>query len=226
MKNSLQQIASVVRLQSRAGTEEAREALEKTLDPDHGGRPGARAGLQARAARSGCSTPATTPGTGPRPGRVPRPRRRPAGDEVDSAILDLRQAGPLALILNELVTNALKYGCPTDRPAASACNSRLRTRTYRLSVADEARACPRVHTAIKTSLGMRAIEALAGNWAGARRRTAGSGAVFAVRLPEERVHDHAYHGGGRRRLIALDIASLLEDMGHKVVAEAADACTA
>ena len=81
--------------------------------------------------------------------------------EVTPALLDLRQAVPLALILNELITNALKYGCPVGR------SSRIRVvfgtdgGDYRLSVSDDGPGLPAGATPkTSKSLGMRAIQAL------------------------------------------------------------------
>lgn len=163
VKNSLQQIASVVRLQSRnVEHPDARDALDKTLARimavgrvheqlyKAGGEVGRfDAGLYADA--------------------LARELVESLGrddvmleTEVEPAALDLRQAVPLALILNELITNALKYGCPEDRPCKIRVLFGTEGEDYRLSVSDIGDGLPegfspRDHK----SLGMRAIEALA-----------------------------------------------------------------
>ena len=162
VKNSLQQIASVVRLQARAlAHPEAREALDKTLDRimavgrvheqlyKAGGEVGQfDAGLYAET--------------------LARELVESLGredvlleTEVTPALLDLRQAVPLALILNELITNALKYGCPVGRPCRIRVVFGTEGGDYRLSVSDDGPGLP-AHATLKTtkSLGMRAIQAL------------------------------------------------------------------
>ena len=162
VKNSLQQIASVVRLQARAVAHpDAKDALNKTLDRimavgrvheqlyKAGGEVGQfDAGLYAET--------------------LARELVESLGredvvleTEVTPALLDLRQAVPLALILNELITNALKYGCPLGKPCRIRVVFETQGETYRLSVSDEGPGLPQ-GAAPKTtkSLGMRAIQAL------------------------------------------------------------------
>lgn len=185
VKNSLQQIASVVRLQARAADHEAvRTALDKALarimavgrvhermyKSDQLGLFDAGAYAEALARELVDSL---------------------ARDDVALAIdvepvmLDMRQAGPIALILNELVTNALKYGCPEDR----ACRIRVALRTFgancRLSVSDEGEGLPENFSITsKAGLGMRAVDALAKQLGGQLRvEPRKAGAAFAVEFP-------------------------------------------
>lgn len=186
VKNSLQQIASVVRLQSRAVEHPgAKEALEKTLDRimavgrvheqlyAGGGEIGVfDAGAYAEALARDLVTSL---------GRDDIE----LVTEVRPAPLDLRQAVPLALILNELVTNALKYGCPTDRPCKIRVGFGTLGEDYRLSVSDDGEGLPKGFTPRATkSLGMRAVEALArqlgGRFVVEQPET---GAAFAVVFP-------------------------------------------
>jgi two-component sensor histidine kinase len=105
--------------------------------------------------------------------------------EVEPLMLDLRQAVPLALILNELVTNALKYGCPTDRPGRIRVGLGTEGEAYRLSVSDDGEGLPKGFAPRSTtSLGMRAIEALARQLGGRFVvEQPESGAAFAVVFP-------------------------------------------
>jgi two-component sensor histidine kinase len=162
VKNSLQQIASVVRLQSRASPHaETREALEKTLD-----RIMAVGRVHEQLYRSGELLGDFDAGLYAE--ALSRELIESLGrddvvleTDVISAKLDVRQATPLALILNELITNALKYGCPAGRP----CRIRVTLGTdeggYRLSVADDGHGLPaNFNPKQGKSLGMRAIDAL------------------------------------------------------------------
>lgn len=162
VKNSLQQIASVVRLQSRASSHaETREALEKTLD-----RIMAVGRVHEQLYRSGELLGDFDAGLYAE--ALSRELIASLGRddvvlEADliSAKLDVRQATPLALILNELITNALKYGCPPGR----ACRIRVTLGTdeggYRLSVSDDGPGLPaHFNPKLHKSLGMRAIDAL------------------------------------------------------------------
>jgi len=186
VKNSLQQVASVVRLQSRAVAHpDARAALDKTLDRimavgrvheqlyKVGGEIGQfDAGLFAEA--------------------LARELVESLGREdvvletdVSAVSLDVRQAVPLALILNELITNALKYGCPLGKAGRIRVVLVADGMNYRLGVADEGPGLPDggLPQGAK-SLGMRAIHALTrqleGEFVVEQPRT---GAAFSVVFP-------------------------------------------
>jgi len=105
--------------------------------------------------------------------------------DVESIELDSRQAAPLALILNELVTNALKYGCPPDRPGKIHVGFRTVGDHHRLSVSDEGDGLPEDFApSSKKSLGMRAIEALARQLDGRLTiEPSAVGATFVVEFP-------------------------------------------
>ncbi|MDF2902116.1 MAG: hypothetical protein K0Q62_2175, partial [Phenylobacterium sp.] len=105
--------------------------------------------------------------------------------DIQPTILDIRQAAPLALILNELITNALKYGCPADRPSRIRVTLGTEGDDHRLSVADEGDGLKEDFTPdAKKSLGMRAIEALARQLGGRFEiERPEVGAAFAVLFP-------------------------------------------
>jgi len=186
VKNSLQQIASVVRLQSRSVSDGAtREALEKTLD-----RIMAVGRVHEQLYKSGGQVGAFDAG------RYAKALAHDLVDslgrddvqlttEVEAHVLDLRQAVPLALILNELVTNALKYGCPADRECRIHVGFGTDGQDYRLSVSDDGVGLPKGFTPqSKKSLGMRAVEALARQLGGRLVvEQPEAGAAFAVIFP-------------------------------------------
>lgn len=162
VKNSLQQIASVVRLQARASAQtETREALDKTLD-----RIMAVGRVHEQLYRSGDVLGDFDAGLYAE--TLARELIDSLGREdialetdVISARLDVRQATPLALILNELITNALKYGCPPGRPCRIRVTLGTDGEEYRLSVSDDGHGLPEsFDPGQRKSLGMRAIEAL------------------------------------------------------------------
>lgn len=186
VKNSLQQIASVVRLQSRSvASPETRAALDTTLD-----RIIAVGRVHEQLYKAGGQIGVFDAG---------HYAKSLAHDLVDSmgredivletdiraAMLDLRQAAPLALILNELITNALKYGCPPDRPGKIKVSFGTEGEEYRLGVSDEGEGLPEGFTIRGAkSLGMRAIEALSRQLGGRFEiEQPGTGAAFAVLFP-------------------------------------------
>ena len=186
VKNSLQQIASVVRLQSRTVEHDgAREALEKTLD-----RIMAVGRVHEQLYKTEHAVGVFDAGSYAE--MLARELVDSLGREdielvtqIEPALLDVRQAVPLALILNELITNALKYGCPPDRASRITVAFGTDGELYRLSVSDDGDGLPQDFSpAAKKSLGMKAIEALARQLGG--RFEIGqpkAGACFAVVFP-------------------------------------------
>lgn len=186
VKNSLQQIASVVRLQARSVEHaDAREALNRTLD-----RIIAVGRVHEQMYKTDDAIGAFDAG---------RYTEALAQDLVGSlgrddvaletaiehAVLDVKQAVPLALILNELITNALKYGCPPDRASTIRVAFGTEGELYRLSVADDGEGLPKDFSpAQRKSLGMRAVEALARQLGGRFEiEQPKAGASFAVVFP-------------------------------------------
>jgi two-component sensor histidine kinase len=187
VKNSLQQVASVVRLQARSTTTaEAKHALDNTLSrimavgrvheqiyKSNGEIGSFDAGLYARnLARELVDSM----------GRDDIDLKI----ETDFAILDMRQAGPIALVLNELITNALKYGCPPGRQSCIWVRFKALDGKYQLTVADDGDGLPPEFSAnSKSSLGMRAIHALARQLGGEFVvEDSQSGAVFTMTFPK------------------------------------------
>jgi two-component sensor histidine kinase len=190
VKNSLQQIASVVRLQARnVAHPDARDALDKTLS-----RIMAVGRVHEQLYRTGGEVGQFDAGHYAE--ALARELVESMGrddialeTEVEPASLDLRQAVPLALILNELITNALKYGYQTDRPCKISVRFGTFGEDYRLSVSDNGVGLPVGFTTRSTkSLGMRAIEALSRQLQGrfvVEHQEVGAG--FAVIFPRSAV---------------------------------------
>lgn len=161
VKNSLQQVASVIRLQTRTvGHEGARQALNDALSRIMAvGRVheqlyrGADVGEFDAGEYAGVLARELVDSMGRDEVELQL--------EVTPAKLDLVQAVPLALILNELVTNALKYGCLPDTRACLRVGFSAVEGHYRLSVADNGPGVPGDFSPESSkSLGMRVIQAL------------------------------------------------------------------
>jgi two-component sensor histidine kinase len=188
VKNSLQQIASVVRLQARALKDpQAREALDKTLARimavgrvhEQMYKAGSRLGVFDAGEYAQLLARELVDSLG---------RDDVALEtDVETAELDLKQAAPLALILNELVTNALKHGCPDGRSCRIKVGFRTVSEGFRLTVSDEGDGLPDdFKPAAGAGLGMRAIEALARQLGGRFSvEPQAVGAAFAVEFPRK-----------------------------------------
>lgn len=187
VKNSLQQIAGVMRLQARASNNpEVREELEKTL---------ARIIAVGRVHEQVYKAEGRLGvfDAGGYADHLARDLVQSMGREdirltldTEPAQLDLGHASPIALILNELITNALKYGCPPQSPCTLAVSFRSQGDDYVLSVADQGPGlAPGAEPLGPNTLGLRAVEALARQLGGRleilRPET---GARFQVRFPK------------------------------------------
>jgi two-component sensor histidine kinase len=188
VKNSLQQIAGVMRLQARASNNpEVREELEKTL---------ARIIAVGRVHEQVYKAEGRLGvfDAGSYADHLARDLVQSMGREdirleidTESALLDLSHASPIALILNELITNALKYGCP---PEAPGCALRVafasEGESYVLSVADEGPGlAPDAQPVSANTLGLRAVDALSRQLGGRLEvERPERGATFRVRFPK------------------------------------------
>ncbi|MCC7267829.1 MAG: CHASE3 domain-containing protein [Caulobacteraceae bacterium] len=162
VKNSLQQVASVIRLQTRTVVHEgARQALNDALSRIMAvGRVHEQLYRGADVGEFDAGEYAAV---------LARELVDSMGREdvalelvVTPAKLDLTRAVPLALILNELVTNALKYGCLPDTRGCIRVGFGAVDEGYRLSVADKGPGVPGDFAPESSkSLGMRVIQALA-----------------------------------------------------------------
>lgn len=189
VKNSLQQIAGVMRLQARASSSrEVREELEKTI---------ARIIAVGRVHEQVYKAEGRLGvfDAGSYADHLARDLVQSMGRddirleiETEAALLDLSHASPIALILNELITNALKYGCPSE---ANACALRVgfvgEGDSYVLSVADDGPGlAPDAQPVSASTLGLRAVDALARQLGGRLEvERPARGASFRVRFPRQ-----------------------------------------
>ncbi|QHV96322.1 tetratricopeptide repeat-containing sensor histidine kinase [Spirosoma endbachense] len=80
--------------------------------------------------------------------------------QVEAIELDVTQAVPLGLIINEAITNALKYAFPNDRSGTISLNfHRLKPTTFELRISDDGVGLPADYDPARShSLGMTLIE--------------------------------------------------------------------
>lgn len=187
-KNSLQQIASVIRLQSRAVAHpEARAALERTLERImavgrvHEQLYKATETQDVGAFDAGAYVEGLTHELVNSMGRDDIALTT----DIEAMWLDISQAVPLALVLNELITNALKYGCPEQQACHLDVHFRREGENCRLSITDQGPGLPKSFAAATSkSLGLKVVEALSRQLGGRLEIDQPEvGARFAVAFP-------------------------------------------
>jgi two-component sensor histidine kinase len=107
--------------------------------------------------------------------------------KVDSVDLSLDQAVPAGLIVNELVTNSIKYAYPDDREGTIRIELARREEGWlELGVCDDGIGIPEgVDIEGTNTLGLRLVVALAAQMQGRLDLDGGPGACFRVRFPVE-----------------------------------------
>lgn len=100
--------------------------------------------------------------------------------------LDMETAIPVGLILNELLTNALKYALPNNqlKTIITISFSELDTGFYTLTVTDNGKGMPGdFNTEQSTSLGIRILKELTRQLRGTITYSSNNGAVFTIHFP-------------------------------------------
>jgi two-component sensor histidine kinase len=107
--------------------------------------------------------------------------------------LDLDRALPCGLIVNELVSNSLKYAFPAERSGRVAVELRqAEDKSYLLKVSDTGVGLPpEWNEKLATSLGLRLVSDLAKQLRGKLRVGSEGGAHFTITFPPEQVDHHA-----------------------------------
>jgi two-component system, sensor histidine kinase PdtaS len=98
--------------------------------------------------------------------------------DLDPIIVDRDHATPLALLVNEVVTNALKYGYPDGRPAKIHITLKHQGERSHLTIADDGVGFD--PAAVTAGMGMRLIHAMVSQLHGSYAYTNGRGASFAA----------------------------------------------
>ncbi len=113
--------------------------------------------------------------------------------DLEPIVLDINTAIPIGLIVNELLSNALKHAFPGGR--AGTIKVELRSRgpeTHELAVEDDGIGLPAgIEPSSAGTLGLQLIQMLAEQLDGTVRREAGPGARFAVLFREAKARPRA-----------------------------------
>jgi len=105
--------------------------------------------------------------------------------DIDFIKLDINTSIPLGLILNELVSNALKYAFPEGRQGILEIGLRRENGQMIFTVADDGIGFPEEVDLIKSnSLGLQLVNGLVQQLHGTLEIERGCGTVFKVRFSE------------------------------------------
>lgn len=107
--------------------------------------------------------------------------------DVADVVLPTAQAAPLALLVNELMTNALKYAFPDGRSGCIAITLRRDGHgMLRLDVADDGIGMPAIAAGVESGIGGLLIEAFAEQIGGSIARSSGpGGTLVTVVFPQQ-----------------------------------------
>lgn len=110
---------------------------------------------------------------------------------VEPFNLDLVQAVPLGLILNESVTNAIKYAFGTDGGQVIVALQLIKDESLLLTIVDNGKGLP-VDFNLKTasSLGMEMMKALSKQLGGEFKIKNSAGVSISIEFPIEKIHSH------------------------------------
>jgi two-component sensor histidine kinase len=109
--------------------------------------------------------------------------------EVEPIELDVTQAVPLGLIINEVITNAFKYAFPDGRPGTVRLSlHRLEEATYQLTIADDGVGLPAHYDPSQShSLGMTLLHGFSGQLGGELTITSPPGLTISLVFEEEQL---------------------------------------
>jgi two-component sensor histidine kinase len=106
---------------------------------------------------------------------------------IQPFLLNVVQAIPVGLILNELISNALKHAFPDTRQGSIVVEGRTDRGAVHLSVRDDGVGLPPGFDVEKTegSLGLRIVSILVRQLKGSLHVARANGSVFRIRFPQE-----------------------------------------
>ena len=105
--------------------------------------------------------------------------------DVEEVMIDVDNVVPLGLIINELVTNSLKYAFPDDRKGTISIKFRKEGEKYLLEVSDDGIVIPEDFNLEKSdSLGMLLVNSLTGQIRGKIELKRSPGTTFTIRFED------------------------------------------
>jgi two-component sensor histidine kinase/PAS domain-containing protein len=107
------------------------------------------------------------------------------GVEAEPALIKVETAIPLGMVVNELVTNAVKYAYLGDESGKIDVGFKRDGGALVLTVRDEGRGLPKEATGTGGGLGMRLVRSLVDQVGGELSILEGAGARFEIRLGED-----------------------------------------
>jgi len=106
--------------------------------------------------------------------------------EIDKLPLDIDTAIPLGLIMNELISNALKHGFPNDMTGTISISGHEENNVITLVVKDDGTGLPQDYDWRETdSLGFRLINSLVDQIGGTVDKRPGQGTIFIITIPRK-----------------------------------------
>jgi two-component sensor histidine kinase len=103
---------------------------------------------------------------------------------IDDCTIPIEKAAPLALIVNEALTNAIKYGASAKGPSRIGVRAKLENGTLLVEVRDNGPGLPSMPPR-SGSTGLRIIDGLAGQINATYELFTDGGAVFRLRMDLE-----------------------------------------
>ena len=107
--------------------------------------------------------------------------------DADPGIASIDTAIPLAMIVNELVTNAAKYAYPSPQRGQISVSLKRRSTAWVLKVADKGQGLPKTEETPSSGLGMRLVSSMIAQIHGDLLVHTEAGATFEIRLPLEAI---------------------------------------
>lgn len=118
--------------------------------------------------------------------------------DLEAVHLNIDQAMPCGLVLNEIISNALKHGFPDGREGVVSVGLKLEDERVRITVADDGAGLPQGFVDERDGhLGMELIRLLVGQLDGEVKRGAGIGVSYFITF--ERLKNNGYGADERSR---------------------------
>jgi two-component sensor histidine kinase/PAS domain-containing protein len=183
VKNNLSLVAALLQLQARGASPRAREELTKAVDRVHSIAQVHQA-LYLGSRRDSVDFSAYLKDlTSSLAQSVAADGRVSLAVEAEAVELPIDMVIPLGMVVNELVTNAVKHAYPPPDGGVVSVDFRRDGGGLRLTIGDTGRGLPEPARTDGAGLGMRLVHSLVGQVNGVMAVQAGGGATFVITLP-------------------------------------------